>query len=71
MHNKSLKIVLAVTASSFYYFCNTTNDPYVDQLLTLEPQALEQPFSLPATLQLIVTPLHYEVWQFYLADHYD
>ena len=43
----------------------------MDQLLTLESQAVEQHSKLSAALQLIVTPLHYEVWKFYLASHYD
>lgn len=43
----------------------------MDQLLTLESQTPEQQTSLPTALQRISTPLHYDVWQRHLANHYD
>ena len=44
---------------------------YSDKLLALESQSSIQHTNIPPALQLISTPLHYEVWQSYLVNHHD
>ena len=44
---------------------------YSDKLLALESQTPNKNTSIPTALQVISTPLRYEVWQSYLVNHHD